>query len=108
MKSRSIIARFISYKKTKRIYFCQIKTEKSELFSDAYITKDLIPLRKKLLNYVKTKCGDQFVMCHTINGKIHMKHSAAKAGKPLGDSGRDEGTGNWLAISSPDDLFRYN
>ena len=39
---------------------------------------------------------------------IRVKHSAAKADKPLGDSGRDEGTGNWLALSSPDDLFRYN
>ena len=40
--------------------------------------------------------------------QIRMKHSAAKAGKPLGDSGRDEGIGNWLAISSPEHLFNCN
>ena len=37
-----------------------------------------------------------------------MKHFAAKAGKSLGDSGRDEGIGNWLAISSPEHLFKFN
>ena len=108
IKSRPVIARFISYKKRNEFLFAKSKLKKRELFTGAYITEDLTLLRNKLLNYMKTKCDDQFVMCHTINGKIRMKHFAAKAGKPLENSGRDEGTGNWLAISSPDDLFRYN
>ena len=49
-----------------------------------YLMEDITPLRKRLLNYVKTKCDDQFVMCHTMNGKIHIRHFAAKAGKLLG------------------------
>ena len=40
--------------------------------------------------------------------KIHKKHSAARAGKPLGDGSRDEGTGNWLSTTSPEGLFKYN
>ena len=108
MKFRPIIARFISYKKRNEFIFAKAKLKNSELFPGVYLKKDLTPLRKRLVNYVKAKCNDQSVMHHTINGKIRMKHSAAKAGKPLGDGGRDEGLGNWLAISSPEHLFKYN
>ena len=108
MKSRPIIARFISYKKRNKFIFAKAKLKISVIFPGVYLTEDLTPWRKRLLNYVKTKCDDQLVMCHAINGKIRMKYSAAKAGKPLSDSGRDEGFGNWLAISSPKYLFKYH
>jgi len=35
-----------------------------------------------------------------------MKHSAKKAGKPLGENNKDEGYGDWITISSPENLFR--
>jgi len=43
------------------------------------------------------------------NEKIcfRMKKSAREQGV-LTDGGRDEDTGNWIVISSPEDLFRYN
>ena len=37
-----------------------------------------------------------------------MKKSARAAGKQLRPEERDQGTGNWLYINSPDDLFKYN
>jgi len=37
------------------------------------------------------QCDDRFVMCHTFNGNIRMKHSAKKAGKPLCENNKDEG-----------------
>ena len=37
-----------------------------------------------------------------------MKKSAKKARKSLGENDKDEGTGNWLTITSPDDLFKHN
>ena len=50
----------------------------------------------KLLNYVKTKSSDKFVMCHTYNEKITMK-----------ECGKEEG--NWIIVSSsPKDLFKLN
>ena len=50
-------------------------------------------LRYKLLNYVKTKCDNKFVMCHKYNGKIRMK-----------ECGKEEG--NWIIVGSPEDLFK--
>ena len=47
-------------------------------------------------------------MMHTINGKIRMKRSARKAGMNLQDNEQDKGTGPWLIITSPDDLFKYD
>ena len=73
-----------------------------------FITEDLTPLRNKLLNYVKSKRDGKFVLCHKMNGKIKMKKSAKKAGKPLVENGKNEGTGNWLTITSPDDLLKHN
>ena len=70
MKSRPIIARFISYKKRNEFDFAKAKLKNNELIPGVYLMEDLTPLRKRLLNYVKTQCDDQFVMCHTINGKF--------------------------------------
>jgi len=47
-------------------------------------------------------------MCHTFNGNIRMKHSGKKAGKPLGENNKDEGYGDWITISSSENLFRLN
>ena len=73
-----------------------------------FITEDLTPLRNKLLNYAKNKSDDKFVLCHTLNGKIRIKKPAKKAGKLLGENGKDEVTGNRQTITSPDDLFKHN
>ena len=48
------------------------------------------------------------MLCHTYNGRIRMKKSARKQGIKLQDGDIDEGVGNWLTVSSPDDLFRLN
>ena len=37
-----------------------------------------------------------------------MKRSAKKAGLPLGENGKDQGTGKWLTVTTIDDLFRHN
>ena len=84
------------------------KLKENAIFKSAFITEDLMPLRAKLLRYVKEECEDNFVLCHTINGAIRMKKSANKNGFPLDENGKDQGTGNWLYVKSPDDLFRYD
>ena len=87
-KPRPIIARFLSFKKRNDFLFSKSKLKTSERFPDIYLTEDLTQLRYKLLNYVRTKCGDKFVMCHTYNGKIKMK-----------ECGKEEG--NWIIVASP-------
>ena len=37
-----------------------------------------------------------------------MKRSAAKPGIVINSNQRDEGTGKWLTLSSPDYLFKIN
>ena len=64
-------------------------------------------LKSRLLNYLKNKCDDNFVSHHTRNGKIRMKRSARKEGKLINENEKDFGIGNWLVISSRDDLFRH-
>ena len=63
-------------------------------------------LKSRLLNYVKNECDDNFVLYHTRNGKIRMKR-CAKEGKLIKENEKDFGIGNWLVISSPDDLFSH-
>ena len=83
--------------------FTKAKLKKTENLQDSFTTEDLTQLHYKLLNYVKNNCNNRFVMCHSYNGKIRMKESA-KTGDAC-DSGEDESRGDWIAISSPDDLF---
>ena len=52
-------------------------------------------------------CNGKFVLCYTCNGKIRMKRSARKQGL-LTNGNKDEDTGNWVVILSPDDLFHHN
>ena len=59
-----------------------------------------------MLKYVKEVGKNKFVLFHTINGKIRMKQSAREAGT-ITNNKSDTGTGNWLIIDSPDDLFKY-
>ena len=66
-----------------------------------------MPHRSKLLNYVKNDCEGKFVLCHTSNDRIRMKKSAI-AQSVLTDGSKDEGTANWIVISSPEDLFRLD
>ena len=75
------------------------------IFKNAFITEDLTPIRSKLLNYVKNHCKRKFVLCHTYNGRIRIKKSALEQGV-LTDESKDEGTGNRIVISSPEDLFQ--
>ena len=103
-KPRRIIARFVSFKKRNEFMFTKAELKKSENFHNCFITEDLTQLRYKLLNYVKNNCNSRFFMCSSYNGKIRMKESA-KTGD-ASDSGKDEGRGYWVAISSPDDLFK--
>ena len=65
-------------------------------------------LKSRLLNYGKNECDDNFLLCHTRNGKIRIKRFARKEGKLLiKKNGKDFGIRNWLLISSPDDLFSH-
>ena len=104
-KPRPVIARFLSYKKRNQMLFAKSKLKINPEFTNAFITEDLTPLRHKLLKYVKYECDDKFVLCHTINGNIKMKKSAKKAGLITGNE-KDQGTGAWITVTSPDDLFR--
>ena len=113
-KPRPIIARFVKYKHRNDILFSKSKLKEcnDEKFKNAFITEDLKPLRSKLLNYVKNDCEGKFVLCHTYNGRIRieqgvLKKSALEQGV-LTDGSKDEGTGNWIVISSPEDLFRLD
>ena len=76
-------------------------------FSQVFITEDLTPLRSKLLQYIKKECQNDFVLGHTFNGNIRMKRSAKKQGL-IEEGEKDQGTGVWLTVSSPDDLFNYD
>ena len=107
-KPRPVIARFVSFQKRNQFLFEKSKLKGSRYLSNAFITEDLTPLRSKLLNYIKYECNDEFVLCHSYNGKIRMKKSSIKAGLPLDKNGKDQGTGKWLTVSSIDDLFKYN
>ena len=113
-KPRPIIARFVSFKKRNEFLFTKAEIKNKANFRDAFITEDLTQLRFKLLNYVKNNCDNRFVMCHSHNGKIRMKESARTAdnntnrngeGKGLRKKDKNEGKGNWIVVSSPDDLF---
>ena len=106
-RPRPIIARFVSYKNRNEFLYAKKKLKENAIHKSAFITEDLTPLRAKLLRCVKEECEDNFVSCHTINGAIIMKKSAYKNGFPLDENGKDLGTGNWLYVKSPDDLFRY-
>ena len=99
----------VSYKKRSEFLFAKSNLRKStdEKFKTAFITEDITPLRSKLLNYVKNHCDGEFVLCHTYNGRIRMKKSARKHGNLLTD-GKDEGVGEWLMVSSLDDLFKLD
>lgn len=105
-RPRPIIARFTSYKKRNEFLYEKSNLKNCENLGSAFITEDLTPLRSKLLRYVKNECEDQFVLCHTINGKIRMKKSAVKNGQMINSHEKDPGIGKWITINSPDDLFK--
>jgi len=58
------------------------------------------------LNYVNKHCDDKFVLCHTINVRIRMKYSA-RTEQELNDESKDEGTGDWLYVSTTNDLLKH-
>ena len=107
-KPRPIIVHFMSYKKRQEIMFAKAKLRDMEGYAGVFIAEDLTQLRAKLLKYVRNDCNEDFVCCHTMNGRIRMKRSAVKAGIELKPGERDQGVGKWLYVSSPDDLFRHN
>ena len=103
-KPRPVIVRFISYQKRNEFLYGKSKLKKNGKLKNMLITKDLTPLRFKLLSYVKNECNGNFMLCHTYNGKIRMKRSAKKAGLPLDENGKDQGTGKCLTVTTVDDL----
>ena len=106
-KPRPIIVRFVSYKKRNELFYKKSELKKSEdCKNNAFVVEDITPLRQKLLNYVKNECDGEFVLCHTY-GKIRMKKSARKNGD-LSNDDKDEGIGDWITITSPDDLFKHD
>ena len=109
-KPRPIIVRFTSYKKRNEVLFAkkELKDMNSGSLKSAYITEDLTPLRAKLLRYIKEECKDKFVMCHTYNGKIRAKKSAKEMGKLPDNYEKDEGVGNWITFTSPEDFFKHD
>ena len=105
-RPRPIIIRFVSFKKRNEFFFAKSKLRNLKQYENAFISEDLTIFKSPLLNYVKNECDDDFVLCHTCNGKIRMKRSARK-GKVIKENEKDFGIGNWLAILSPDDLFSH-
>ena len=105
---RPIIARFQSYKKRMEFFQAKSSLKKSEKYSQACLSEDLTPMRAKLLKYVKNECEGRFVQCHTINGKIRMKKSVKEDGVILKDGEVDKGTGNWIVVTSPEDMFKHH
>ena len=101
-----MIVRFISYKMRNEFLYSTSKLKNSEEFSQA--SEDLTPLRIQLFNYVKRELKDDFVMCHTFDGKIRMKKSARKAGKLIRNDEKDTGVGNCIWISNPDDFCQHH
>ena len=106
-KPRPIIVRFVSYKKMNELFCKKSELKKSKDYKNAFVVEDITPLRQQLLNYVKNECDGEFVLCHTYNGKIRMKKSARKNGD-LNIDDKDEGIGDWITITSPDDLFQHD
>ena len=108
-KPRPIIVRFLSFKKRNEILNSKSKLKNNQVYPSAFITEDLTPLRSKLLYYVKHHCDEKFVMCHTRNGNILMKKSAnySKA-QHSKSTEKVEGMGDWLVVSTPDDLFKLD
>ena len=105
-KPRPVIVRFASYKKRMEFMYKKSKLKVHPNFNGVYLTEDLTSLQAKMLKYVKEVAKNKFILFHTINGKIRMKRSAREAGT-ITNNERDTGTGNWLTIDSPDDLFKY-
>ena len=105
-KPRPVIVRFASYRKRIEFMYKKSKLKVHPNFNGVYLTEDLTSLRAKMLKYVKEVGKNKFVLFHTINGKIRMKQSAREAGT-ITNNESDTGTGNWLTIDSPDDLFKY-
>ena len=103
-KPRPIIVQFISHRKRNKILFAKSNLKKTQEFLQVFITEDLTPLRLKLLQYIKKECQIDFVLGHTFNGNIRMKKSAKKQGL-IEEGEKDQGTGVWLTVSSPDDLL---
>ena len=107
-KPRPIIIRFRPYKKRNEILHVKSALKANEAFNETFISKNLTPLRAKLLHCVKQECDNKFVQCQTINGKIRFKKSAVKKGLSLDENDKNPGTGNWMTVTSPDDLFKLN
>jgi len=65
-KPRPIIVCFVSYKKRNQFLCEKAKLKNNEDCIDIFISEDLTPLRTN----VKHCCDNQFVLCHSMNGKI--------------------------------------
>ena len=107
-KPRPIIVRFLSYKKRCEFLHAKSKLKEADIPNDIFITEDLTPLCIKLFYYLKNECCNQFVMIHTYNGKIRMKKAAQQTDVESNSHNQDKGIGNWLTVTSPDDLFKFN
>ena len=92
-RPRPVIARFVNYKKRNEFIYAKSKLKDLESYTNAFITEDVTPLRSKLLHNIKTNC-ENFVLAHTINGKIRVKKSATCSGRILSEGEKDDGMGN--------------
>ena len=98
-KHRQVIIRLKDYDNRckviskKKDFQANAKAKGKNKYAKSFITEDLCPSRSTLLWYMKKHCNGNFLQCHTIEGKIKAKVKG--------------GNGNWITVSSPDDLFKY-
>ena len=107
-KPTPIIVRFLSYKKRCEFLYAKSKLKEADTLNNIFIAEDLTPLRMKLFYSLKNECCNQFVMVHTYNRKIRMKKAAQQTDVEYNSHNQDKGIGNWLTVTSPDDLFKLN
>ena len=96
-KPRKIICRFKCYKLRQKIIMSKRHLKSHTSFHSSFITENLTPFRSKLLWYVKKKCDGRFVNVHTRDSNIKAQLNNAKD--------KDD---DWITITSPDDLFKYD
>ena len=99
---------FCFIKKRCEFLYAKSKLKEADTLNDIFIPDDLTPLCIKLFHYQKNECCNQFLMIHTYNGKIRMKKAAQQTDVESNSHNQDKEIGNWITVTSPDDLFKLN
>ena len=55
------------------------------------------------LLHVYCECNGKFVLRHSIHGRIRIKRTFERVDKKE----ENDGIGDWISISSPDELFQH-